>query len=805
MNTVIYARYSAGPRQTDQSIEGQLRVCTDFCKQRGLTVIDTYCDRHISGRTDERPEFQRLITDAKRKKFEAVVVYKTDRFARNKYDSAVYKRELKRNGIQIFYAAEAIPDGPEGIILESLMEGLAEYYSAELAQKIKRGMHESALKCQSTGSGRPLGYRVDEQKHFQIDPESAQTVQTIFEQYIKGESNAAICELLNSRGLRTAQGKPFNKNSINRIIKNRKYIGEYRYHDIVVEGGMPAIISKDTFNLAQAEMERRRTRKAPKSPKAEYLLAGRLFCGHCKGPMQGVSGTGKSGNKWYYYYCGNTRGENKTCDKKQVSRDRLERAVVDFTVRYILQEEVLEELARKVHAAQERQNDTASEIAFYEKKLADNKKSIANVLRAIESGAMTQTLPARLQELENEQAVILGEISFLKGKRLAFTEDQIFFALMKHLEPYPGESEQDYRRRIISDFVSEVYLYDDRLLIYFNISSEDGKLKSADLSNIEGGEFDEGLVSSTTREPDEPSVLHQREEPHRFAVRLFPFHLIASLSHEIKQHVDVLTDGAKIVSSAALASIVPGAAAHLIQELFLPHQNGVSDPLVFLYKGFQLLIFFYDTDVGQVLREGTGIEPVRLRVKVQRRQRVQWLIGVPHIGMPVIFFRRLLEASYPVLGLADRLIVVEQRLSIVTIELVGVRIAVCIVLVLERLDSCFSFQGKFFHFLAINRHREIEYNLLYPASVFPFLREHLNSLDKGLHKLLLLRFRCGMVDFIKCQQQADRYYLRKSSPAGCCVSDFAIRQSELRFPLSYHTAHHSGAASPKSFCHSGHR
>lgn len=497
MNTVIYARYSAGPRQTDQSIEGQLRVCTDFCKQRGLTVIDTYCDRHISGRTDERPEFQRLIADAKRKKFEAVVVYKTDRFARNKYDSAVYKRELKRNGIQIFYAAEAIPDGPEGIILESLMEGLAEYYSAELAQKIKRGMHESALKCQSTGSGRPLGYRVDEQKRFQIDPESAQTVQTIFEQYIKGESNAAICELLNSRGLRTAQGKPFNKNSINRIIKNRKYIGEYRYHDIVVEGGMPAIISKDTFNLAQAEMERRRTRKAPKSSKAEYLLAGRLFCGHCKGPMQGVSGTGKSGNKWYYYYCGNTRGKNKTCDKKQVSRDRLERAVVDFTVRYILQENVLEELARKVHAAQERQNDTASEIAFYEKKLADNKKSIANVLRAIESGASTQTLPARLQELENEQAVILGELSFLKGKRLAFTEDQILFALMKHLEPYPGESEQDYRRRIISDFVSEVYLYDDRLLIYFNISSEDGKLKSADLSNIEGGEFDEGLISST--------------------------------------------------------------------------------------------------------------------------------------------------------------------------------------------------------------------------------------------------------------------------------------------------------------------
>ena len=687
MNTVIYARYSAGPRQTDQSIDGQLRVCTEFCKQRGLTVVDTYCDRHISGRTDERPEFQRLIADAKAHKFEAVVVYKTDRFARNKYDSAIYKRELRRNGIQIFYAAEAIPEGPEGIILESLMEGLAEYYSAELAQKIKRGLNESALKCQSLGSGRPLGYTVDEQKHFQIDPESSQAVKTIFEMYIKGESNATICDYLNARGLRTSQGNLFNKNSINRIIKNRKYIGEYRYNDIVVEGGMPAIISKETFCLAQAEMERRRTHRAPVSPKAEYLLAGKLFCGHCKGPMQGVSGTGKSGNKWYYYYCANTRGKERTCDKKQVSRDRLEKAVVDFTVRYILQEDVLEELSKKVYAAQERQNNTASEIAFYKKKLAENKKAIANILRAIESGAMTQALPARLQELENEQTVIQGELSYLKGARLAFTEDQILFALLQHLDPRPGESEQDYHRRIITDFVSEVYLYDDRMLIYFNISSADGKLKHADLSAIESGVFDAGLTSSTTCEPDEPSVLHQREEPHCFAVRLFPFHLIASLSHEIKQHVDVLTDGTEIVSSAAPAIIVPDTAAHLIQELFLPHQNGVSDPLVFLYKGFQLLIFFYDTDVGQVLREGTGIEPVRLRVKVQRRQRVQRLISVPHIGMPVIFFRRLLEASYPILGLADRLIVVEQCLSIVTIELVGVRIAVCIVLVLERLDA----------------------------------------------------------------------------------------------------------------------
>lgn len=497
MNAGIYARYSAGPRQTDQSIEGQLRVCTEFCKQRGLTIVGTYCDRHISGRTDERPEFQKLIADAKKKKFDAVVVYKTDRFARNKYDSAIYKRELKKNGIQIFYAAESIPDGPEGIILESLMEGLAEYYSAELSQKIKRGMNESAHKCQSTGSGRPLGYTVDEQKHFQIDPESSQTVQMIFDMYIKGESKTAICGLLNEHGLRTVQGKPFGKSSIDRIIKNRKYIGEYRYQDIVVQGGMPRIISDEVFNLAQREMEKRRTRKAPKSPKAEYLLSGRLFCGHCKNPMQGVSGTGRSGRKWYYYYCANNRGRKRTCDKKQVSRDKLERKVVELTVNYILQSDVLQALAGKLYAAQERQNDTATEIAFYEKKLSDNKKAITNILKAIESGTATQTLPARLQELENEQNVIQGELAYLNGKHLEFNEDEILYMLMQYIEPYPNETEQEYHRRIITCFVAEVYAYDDSLKIFFNISSPDGKLQATDLEKIEAGEFDERITSST--------------------------------------------------------------------------------------------------------------------------------------------------------------------------------------------------------------------------------------------------------------------------------------------------------------------
>lgn len=504
MRAVIYARYSAGPRQTDQSIEGQLRVCHDFCRQKGLEVIDEYCDRHISGRTDDRPEFQRLIADAKLKKFEAVVVYKTDRFARNKYDSAVYKRELKRHDVKIYYAAETIPDGPEGIILESLMEGLAEYYSAELAQKIKRGMNESAHKCQSTGGAGALGYKTGPDKRFMVDEDEAEAVRTIFQMYIDGETSAAICDFLNARGLKTAQGNPLNKNSVNRIISNKKYIGEYKYHGQVTPGGVPPIVSQEVFAMAQAEMSKRKAGRKPAAPRAEYALAGKLFCGHCKAAMVGVSGTSKTGRKFYYYYCPSNRGKTHTCEKEHISRDALEDLVVSLTVEYILQEDTLRDLAQKVFSSQELQNDPREKIEFYSKKLTENKKASQNVLRAIESGIVTASLPQRLQELEQERQVLEGELVYLKNRRPDFTEEQILFMLMKYVDPFEGETDQAYRKRVISCFVSEVYLWNDKIVIFFNISGPDGKLKSTDLEGLERGStkvFDGAPARSTIMGP----------------------------------------------------------------------------------------------------------------------------------------------------------------------------------------------------------------------------------------------------------------------------------------------------------------
>ena len=138
MKCIIYARYSSDG-QREESIEGQLRECKEFAERHNMTIVATYIDRALSARTDDRPEFQRMIRDSVKKQFDVVLVWKLDRFSRNRFDSATYRAILKRNGVKVVSAKENISDGPEGIILEAMLDGMAEYYSAELSVKVKRG------------------------------------------------------------------------------------------------------------------------------------------------------------------------------------------------------------------------------------------------------------------------------------------------------------------------------------------------------------------------------------------------------------------------------------------------------------------------------------------------------------------------------------------------------------------------------------------------------------------------------------------------------------------------------------------
>ena len=313
MNIVIYARYSSHS-QTEQSIEGQLQTCYEYARNNDYTIVGEYIDRAQSGTTDSRAEFQRMITDGDKHFFEAVLVYQLDRFARNRYDSAINKARLKKNGIRVISARENISDDASGILIEGVLESMAEYYSAELSQKIRRGMNINAEKCLSNGSNPGLGYTVDEERRFQIDPEGAAIVRQIFEMYASGTTVVEINKNLNDKKVKTSKGGAFNKNSLHRMLRNKRYIGTYIYKDTEMPGGMPRIIDDELFDRVQQILDRNKAAPARTRGREEYLLTTKLFCGHCREMMTGYGGTGKSGKAYHYYACKNAK--KKTVPEK---------------------------------------------------------------------------------------------------------------------------------------------------------------------------------------------------------------------------------------------------------------------------------------------------------------------------------------------------------------------------------------------------------------------------------------------------------------------------------------------------------
>lgn len=181
---VIYARYSSD-KQRDESIEGQIRECTEYAQREGILITKIYTDRALSARTDNRPEFLQMIRDSSNQTFNYVIVYQLDRFSRSREDSAKYKGILRRNGVRVLSAKEHITNEPAGIILESMLEGMAEYYSVELSQKVKRGMTENALKGKMNGSAVPLGYDLTESHHLAVNAHEAKAVRLIYSLYLK--------------------------------------------------------------------------------------------------------------------------------------------------------------------------------------------------------------------------------------------------------------------------------------------------------------------------------------------------------------------------------------------------------------------------------------------------------------------------------------------------------------------------------------------------------------------------------------------------------------------------------------------
>ena len=319
-----------------------------FCRQQHWQVVATYTDEARSATTDNRPQFQQMITDSSKGIFDIVLVHKLDRFSRDRYDSAIYKKRLKKNNVQLCSVLERIDDSPESIMMESVLEGMAEYYSRNLGREVMKGMKETALQCKHTGGCPPLGYDVGEDRKLIINKHEAEAVKIIFEMYAEGHGYGAIIDCLNEHGYTTKRGHIFGKNSLYEILSNEKYTGvfvfnraaskkdsrrnnhAYKTSDkiIRVEGGCPEIIPKTLFEKVQQIKAKNRGNAGHYHSKEFYLLTGKIFCGVCGRRIQGnLRFSGERKNRLSTYRCDEHRS---VCKNKENNKDYLDAYVADL-------------------------------------------------------------------------------------------------------------------------------------------------------------------------------------------------------------------------------------------------------------------------------------------------------------------------------------------------------------------------------------------------------------------------------------------------------------------------------------------
>ena len=441
-----------------------------------------------------------MIHDNRQRLFDIVLVWKLDRFARNRYDSANYKNILKKNGVRVVSANEPISDRSEGILLESVLENsifawrridpktkkellvvlnmtpvdrfdytlglpgpFAEYFSADLAEKVSRGMTENALKCKFNGGNPTIGFTSDKEQNILIDPVKAPFVLDVFKMYDEGATMAKIRDFLNENNVLNNRGHSHTVNSVANILKNRRYIGEYSYRDIVIPNGIPAIISQDLFDRVQVKIEK--NRKAPARAKAtvEYILTTKLFCGHCGVSMCGESGKGRSGKNYHYYKCASVKKKLRDCNKKSIQKEVIEEYVIRHTMAMLADDQAIEAIVATLMDLQERENIN---LPLYEQQLRDVERNINNLLDAIQQGIFTKSTKDRLDELEAAKADLEIRIANEKIAKPKLAEEHIkhFLYRFRALDM----SKKKNIKLLIDLFINRIYLYDDKLVITYN-------------------------------------------------------------------------------------------------------------------------------------------------------------------------------------------------------------------------------------------------------------------------------------------------------------------------------------------------
>ncbi len=461
---VAYARYSSAG-QRDVSIEQQLNDIRAYAAREGYTIVHEYADHARSGykNTSARLEFQAMMQAAASGTFDTVIAWKVDRFGRNRRESALYKTQLLDHGVRVVYAMEPIPTGAAGILTEGMLESIAEWYSANLSENVRRGMYDNASKCLYNGA-RIMGYAAGPDHRYQILEDEAAIVRRVFHLYAEGYSAQSILNMLNGEGFRTNRGKPFTLQIIFKMLHNEAYIGVYHFSSFRVPGGMPAIIDPKLWKEAQL-MLTKSTRHYESSP-VEFLLTGKLFCGHCGSPMAGDSGTSKTGSVHYYYTCSSRKKSSRNCDKKSLRKEDLETAVIDFLVHHALTEPEIEKIADAVLAAQA-ESGKSSPLPKMKSDLQTVNRKIDNINQAIANGIWSEQTGILLKSLSDQAAQLKKTIEAQQyAEKQLLSRDRILFFL--HRFAKSDITDPRHRKQLINTFVNSVTVFDDHLRIALN-------------------------------------------------------------------------------------------------------------------------------------------------------------------------------------------------------------------------------------------------------------------------------------------------------------------------------------------------
>lgn len=473
-NAVIYARYSSHG-QNEQTIEGQIRVCKEYAAQHRLNIINTYIDKHKTGTDVNRPQFQKMIDDAKTNSFSYIIVYMLDRFARNRYYSTMYTFQLAQNDVKVISATQNITESEEGELYQMFLEWEAEKYSKRLSKRVREGLTTSVANGTFTGGFVNYGYKVVEKpltatrniKVVQLDETTAPIVKYVFEQYANGVSKKDIADDLNAKGYRY-NGKPFKGRSFDRILSNQKYTGLFYFGERLCTNTYPQIIDHALFEKVQKRLSQNKYFSGANSAKVDYLLTGKLYCGHCGSPMVADGGTSKTGKTYHYYSCKASR--KHTCNKKREDKGFAEWYAVEQTQLYLSDPRRVNIIANDVIKYYESRtcND---ELKRIQAERIKTQKEIDNAVNLLVSG-VSQTVIKTLDKKITELTQLLNDLTIHQSKieieqGMQYTKDDIVTFITEFIQGDPHD--KDFQKRIIDNLINAFYLYDDRIVIYFNI------------------------------------------------------------------------------------------------------------------------------------------------------------------------------------------------------------------------------------------------------------------------------------------------------------------------------------------------